>query len=100
MFIVVKLEHREESGIISDEWMSVVGYDIGETYICFECGTRGFPSSLAIAFGDDVRSMTAEQLVGEMDIRDTYANVPECGCCGDKLIDERRYRLESYEHSA
>jgi hypothetical protein len=99
MFVLVKLERAHEDGRIDHEYMMVVGYDIGKTYICFACGIHGFPSSLAIAFGDDVRALTANQIVGEMDIRDTYADVPECGSCGEKLVSEISYRLESYEHS-
>ena len=96
MFVLVKLSHHQEDGLIGDEWMSVVGYDIGETYICYSCSLHGFHSSLAICFGDDIRALTANQIVGEMDIRDTYADVPECGSCGEKLVSATAYRLESY----
>lgn len=97
MFTVIKLEHSQEDGRIDDEYMSVVGYDIGETFICFACAIHGFPSSLAICFGDDVRSLTAEQVVGEMDIRDTFKDVPTCGSCGDKIVSEQAFRILDYK---
>ena len=97
MFTVIKLDHAQEDGRIDDEHMSVVGYDIGETFICRRCALFGFHSSLAICFGDDVRSLTAEQLVGEMDVRETFADVPTCGNCGDKLISEVAFRLADYD---
>jgi hypothetical protein len=98
MFTVIKLEHRHADNRVDDEYMMVVGYDIGETYICRVCAIHGFHSSLAICFSvgnhvEDVRILSADRIVGEMDSRETYKDVPECGNCGTKLIDARAYRL-------
>ena len=98
MFTVIKLEHRHEDSRIDDEYMMVVGYDIGETYICRSCAILGFHSSLAMCFGvgshvEDVRILSADKIVGEMDYRETYKDVPKCGNCGDKLISATSYRL-------
>ena len=93
MFTLIKLKHRHADNRVDHEYMMVVGYDIGETYICKTCAIHGFHSSLAICFGDDVRILSADQIVGEMDYRETYKDVPKCGNCGAKLIDARAYRL-------
>ena len=70
-----------------------VAFDVGDTFICVDCAEMGFSSSLAIAFGDDVRALTARDVVAEMDVRETYVDVPKCGNCDFKVITEKTFKF-------
>lgn len=68
-----------------------VAFDVGDTFICVDCADMGFDSSLAITFGDDVRAMNARDVVAEMDVRETFVDVPKCGNCDERIITEKMF---------
>jgi hypothetical protein len=80
-----------------DETIEVEAFDIGEFYVCFRCGTLGFDLDgfIRAKIEFPIRALTAKDIVGEMDVRETYEHVPFCVSCGDKVLSVSSYKVAS-----
>jgi hypothetical protein len=73
----------------------VVAFFLGDEIVCEYCAEAGLPKYLGIVVNTDfVRAMKAWNVVQEMDVREVYADAPECGSCGEKVITEEQYNTE------
>ncbi len=69
-----------------------VAFDVGDAFVCVDCAEVGFHSALAVAFGEGIRALNARDVVAEMDIRETYDDVPKCGHCGERVVAEKMFK--------